>query len=220
MNKRGLIISLLSALSLSLFACGSDSDNDNDSACKELKCDQIVGDGYSHVCAVISGKAECKNACLGKANGKNAAVCFSNHSLPPESRPVFSSVDTCAKDDNGVLYSVSVVDTKCDNGCNEETGLCNKSQVSCDLNCVVMDKREEACFVIDGTPTCKETCLADKEGENGPLCYMESGFAPSYEPDSVIDTCKKDDNGKLYSTGTRIIDECNNGCNEETGLCN
>ena len=159
-------------------------------------------------------------ACHGNAEGVNKAVCFVNSSLPPDSQEYSSVVDTCAKDDKGQLYVASSSGDSCGkNGCDDATGLCKKAKASCDLDCRVMDKREEACFVINGTPTCKETCLADKEGKNDPVCYMEGGFMPSYEPDSAVDECKKDDNGDLYSIGTEIVDECNYGCDEATGLC-
>ena len=226
MLKRSLTVGLFSFVCLATFACDDDNDNHKSSGCEELKCDHVVGDGRSHICATINGQAKCVNSCLKDKEGPNDAICFSNGSLPPNSRPVYSAVDNCAKDDNGVLYSISTVQSECTNGCDAATGICKKSGENPDAECEALncDKivggKVHICAKISGQASCKEACLGTAEGTNPAVCYANGSLPPDSRPVySSVDTCAKDDNGNLYSVNV-VEQECQKGCDEDTGLCN
>ena len=221
MFKRSITVGLFSFVCLAVFACEDGNHQNNDSACEALKCDQIVG-GKVHICAMISGQASCKEACLGTDEGTNQAVCYSNESLPPESRPVYSAVDNCAKDDNGKLYSVSIQQDECTNGCNAETGNCNTDpEHTCEeLNCgaIAGDGITHICATIDSKVMCKNGCLGTIEGENPAICFSNGSLPPdSRKFYTFVDTCAKDDNGQLYSVSAQMT-ECLNGC-YDNGEC-
>ncbi len=218
MFKRSLTLILLSLASLAVFACDDHSNINaqNYSPCEELKCEQIVA-GKSHICVKISGETSCKPTCLGTEEGANKAVCYSNESLPPESRPVFSSVDTCAKDDDGKLYSASVADKECNNGCNEDTGLCNEDK--CSLSCINDGGDAQVCVKLSGQESCEDICHGEKVGLNDAVCYENGSLPPgAMNQFSVVTECAKDDLGTLYATDRKST-TCDNGCDNATGLC-
>ena len=108
----------------------------------------------------------------------------------------------CDSDD---AHSVNPPEDKCEND-----GQCAEPDAG----------TRKACFRISGVKICKDECLGKNEGKNEPVCYLPSTFAPPPKPNySVIDTCAKDDDGRLYVVDS-ISDHCPNYCDEATGLCN
>ena len=221
MFKRSITIGLFSFICLAAFACEDDNDKHSTSGCNLLKCEQYIG-GKNQICAVISGKGRCESACLGNAEGANQPVCYSNGSLPPDSRPVFSTVDTCAKDDNGKLYSVSVDEEQCQYGCDDATGLCNKDNPGkkCSLSCLNDGGEAQVCVKLSGTESCKAVCRGYKEGANAAGCYENESLPPEARDQySVVTVCAKDDLGTLYATDKQET-KCEYGCDKTSGECN
>ncbi|MBO4350163.1 MAG: hypothetical protein J6A01_04340 [Proteobacteria bacterium] len=183
----------------------------------EKQCNPPGGD--PQVCTVISGKKGCKDICHGNAVGKNAAVCYVNGSLDPSVAPQYSIVSTCKKDDNGTLYSAQNTKNECPNGCDEATGLCKDAPVTCKKDCSLDGGDPRVCVVISGKESCATACFGKAEGKNDPVCYQNGSIGPQAPYYSIIDTCKKDDIGTLYSDGNEERTKCDNGCDEKSGLC-
>ena len=223
---------LVSLFSLSCLCCacsddsgGNNNNNNNNNnneldECKDLHCDQIVG-GRAHDCFIVSGKASCKPSCLGKKEGNNDPVCWFHSSIDPQTWK--SVVDTCAKDDNGELYSTNSNETPCTGDCSESTGICELVVVD-DDPCDEEARRicdgyaggpAHACFAINGEAQCKVPCHGDKEGRNEPYCYR-NGSLPVSIVDSIQDVCAKDDKGVLY-VDTQVVNNCPVGC--DNGNC-
>ena len=177
-----------------------------------LVCNSIGG--RPEVAVVIDGAAECRKTCLGAAVGQNP-VCWHNASAGPNAKAQ-ALVDTCAKDDNGVLYSQSSTESEaCDYGCAD--GECLPELV-CNPECVGNDGgRDTVCVLFNNAPTCKPRCLGNAEGVNPPVCDTNPSL-PSPKPFSVIDTCVKDVYNTLYLT-EESRSECPASCNATTGMC-
>ena len=186
---------------------------------KECQMDCTLDGGDPQVCIKIDGKESCATACFGKTEGVNKPVCYQNTSIGPEA-PYYSVVDTCATDDLGTLYSKDDKRTKCDNGCDETTGNCNPSKPPVEdcstLDCLSVGGRAMTCVMLSGKPNCKDTCLASSAGVNKPVCYKNASLGPAAKYYSAVDTCEKDDDGKLYSVSTDMT-ECPGEC--EKGVC-
>ena len=174
----------------------------------ELQCNSVGG--RSETAFTINGTAVCKAACLGKSEGENKA-CWRN--APLGSSAIDNAVvDTCAKDDNGNLYSVEARYTECSDGCDK--GECKKVGPGPELQCNSVGGRPEAAFTINGTAVCKTTCLGDAVGANK-VCWRNDSLSnPSDQ--ATVDICAKDDKGNLYSVEANYTD-CLDGC--EKGYC-
>ena len=184
-------------------------------SCDDLHCDRIAG-GREHGCFILNGEAQCKPNCLGSKEGKNDPVCWYHGSINP---PTWKSVaDICAKDDNGQLYSTDSNESVCSGDCSSSSGVCDKdvSDPCEELHCEqIVGGKVHECFIVDGEASCKITCPGDKEGENKPVCYR-NGSLPVSIMVSILPTCAKDDNGKLYQEDS-IERECPIGCTD--GVC-
>ncbi len=173
--------------------------------------------GRTQTCVTIDGSKLCKNTCLKSNIGENTA-CYQNGSIGPEA-PIFSVVETCVEDDNGLLYASNEESTKCDNGCDDESGKCRKETIpdACPNNCINVGGRAQTCVTIDGTLTCKNTCLANNKGDNK-VCYQNASLGPNAPAFSIAETCIEDDNGLLYASKEEST-ECDNECDDESGEC-
>ena len=185
----------------------------------EMDCSSIVG-GRVHDCFVISGKASCEPTCFGDKEGANAPYCYINSSLGP-SATWQSTIDTCAKDDNGKIYSVNTQYNECKGSC--EDGACKdepvpQPQPECEMDCgAYAGGRTHDCYVVNGEASCRPKCFGDKKGENAPTCWINSSLGPNASWKQVVDTCEADDNGKVYSVDT-VYNDCGGGtC--ENGEC-
>ena len=191
MNKKLFVLALASA-----FMCGGllgcDDDSDEVSSC-DKDCSQIVG-GRVHSCFLISGKEECKPACMGDKEGQNAPACWTHSSIPEPNQK--SVVDFCVKDDKGNLYADldQSSDTLCSAGCDSATGVCKLQVVGdCDKDCSgIVGGREHICVKISDQKDCKPKCLGNKEGLNDPVCWKNPSV-PNATESTVKDFCIKDD---------------------------
>ncbi len=169
-----------------------------------------VGGGRAQNAFTIGGAQVCKNICLGQEVGENFK-CWRNASLGPDAQ-VFAVKDTCTLDDNGNLYSEDSVSEPCDNGCTD--GVCNSDGPS--LDCQLDGGRNRDAFTINGSQTCKNTCLGTQAGDNK-VCYRSASSGPDAPWHVLIDSCVADDNGALYSADSTIDQQCANGCTN--GVC-
>ncbi|MBQ9818006.1 MAG: hypothetical protein IJM59_11170 [Proteobacteria bacterium] len=192
---------------------------DPDETCKALNCEAEVGSGRTSVCVSISGKKTCKYHCLNKNVGDNEPVCFVNGSLDPDVATQYSAFDTCALDDNGILYSVSTDMIECVSGCSEVDGWCKaEGPILCTKNCSMDGGDPMVCTIISGKEKCSTACFGKKVGENVPVCYQNASLGPNSPYYSVVDTCAKDDMGTLYSENAEMT-KCTYGCDKSTGVC-
>ncbi len=77
----------------------------------------------------------------------------------------------------------------------------------------------KTCVVLNGKASCQQTCAGNKSGLNAAICWTNPSIDPLVaQPDSIVDTCALDDNGKLYSK-SRQTQICSNGCDDATGTC-
>ena len=95
-----------------------------------------------------------------------------------------------------------------------------KDECEIDADCLdpSLDTRR-GCYLISGVRVCRNSCLATKEGDNAPVCYLPLSAASEPEPTvSVIDKCAKDEEDRLYSAHSER-EFCRNYCNKKSGLC-
>ena len=182
-------------------------------------------DGRDYRCFTLSdGSKGCAPKCIAPEGGAPYAyACLTDAGTNKQS----SIIDYCREDfstGSQGIYSVLIESKECEHGCNEETGQCESILPDVDQTCATMNcekdgGRPSACFTIDGKARCANTCLGDKEEEHT-VCWASGSLGPNATPDSVTETCAKDDNDKLYVVGESTSTPCTNGCNVDTGQCN
>ena len=160
----------------SVLVCGCDDGSGSVVANKCVHNCESSGGGRGEVCAVVDNEAQCMSACLGKSEGDNIA-CWRNASLGPDAE-FFSVVDTCVKDENGVLYSSKSNYTKCSGTCT--AGKCDSEPTpnTCNKDCESSGGgRAEVCVVVDDEARCMPKCLGKSEGENL-ACWRNASLGP------------------------------------------
>ena len=91
----------------------------------QIVCDPacaVTAGGRVTVCVLADNDPTCMPVCLGTAEGRNTPVCYQDTSGAQPA--TYSTIDTCAKDTYGTLYSTGETRNACPGSCVPETGLC------------------------------------------------------------------------------------------------